>query len=154
MAGPCGPAIERALDDRAARVDIAWMTRPADALETDTGYVWLRPDGIVQTTNRLQREQSLEDANKNVQAVAAVSQGKARPLLVDNSLPAPLSRECQTYYVSDESAKNVTAVAILVADWFGRLVGNLMLSLKRSDVPMKLFESEEDATRWLREHLR
>ena len=125
------------------------LTPPNDAVQTETGFVWLRPDGIVQTTNRIQREQTLEDAKAIVRAIVEVGRGKPRPLFVDNSLPAALSRECQMYYVSDEAAKHVTAIGILVNDWFGRLIGNLMISLKRADVPMKLFETEGDATTWL-----
>lgn len=131
---------------------VTTMTAPPNAIETPTGYVWLRPDGIVQTTNRETREQTLEDARVNVRAIAGLVGGTRRPLLVDNSVPAPLSRECQQHYVSDEAAENVVAVALLVNDWFGRLVGNLMLTIQRTDVPVKLFESEAEAVRWLLAH--
>jgi hypothetical protein len=123
---------------------------PKDAVETQTGFVWLRRDGIVQTANKSPREQTLEDARENVRAIAQVGGGVPRPLLVDSSIPAPLSRECQAYYVSDEAARYVSAVAIVVDSWFGRFVGNLMLGRGRADVPSRLFENEREATRWLR----
>ena len=55
--------------------------QPADATETRTARIWLRPDGIVCTAYRPNAEITLEDAEENVAALAAFCQDGKRPAL-------------------------------------------------------------------------
>jgi len=98
----------------------------------------------------LKREE-LDDAMANVAAVAKVSGGNARRLLVDLSSAGPQSHEAREYYMSPESKKNTTAMAIVTGSLLGRIVGNLILGANRTGVPVRLFPNETTALTWLDE---
>jgi hypothetical protein len=122
---------------------------PANETVTRTQRIFLRPDGIVQCVNISGDQQALEHAQENVRAVAMIGGGVRRPLFVDTTIPAPLSREGQAYYTSPDVAKVVTAVAIVAANVVGRVIGNVFLGFQRSEVPVRLFANEAEAVRWL-----
>jgi len=128
------------------------MAAPVSRREivTRTQRIFLRPDGIVQTVNVSKVEQTVDDARANVAASFEVGGCVRRPVYVDTTLPAPLSAQAQDYYASPEAAQVFTAVAILATGTLGRIIGNIFLGRKRSDVQMRLFESEEAAIAWLR----
>ena len=125
----------------------------AHEVTTRTQRIFLRPDGIVQCVNVSTAEQTLDDARENVRAAAQVSQGMRRPLFVDTTIPAPLTREGQAHYTSEEVAGIVSAVGILVSNVVGRVIGNVFLGFQRTDVPVRLFGSEDEAVGWLHSYL-
>ena len=126
---------------------------PADnVLTTRTQRITLRPDGVILTQNLNSEEQSATDARANIDASARVSGGVRRPLLVDTTIPAPLSKEAQDFYTSADAAKVVTAVAIIVKNWVGRLIGNFVIGRRHRDVPMRLFENQAEALKWLKDY--
>ena len=87
----------------------------------------------------------------NVAAVARVAGGTTRRLLIDLSDAGPQSNEAREYYMSPESKKNTTAMAIVTGSFLGSIVGNLILGSNRTRVPVKLFPNEPAALAWLEE---
>lgn len=85
----------------------------------------------------------------NVRAVAQVGQGKKRRLLVDLSEAGPQSTECRDYYMSAESKKNISAMAVVTGSLLGRIIGNLIIGSNRTSVPVRMFPSEAAALGWL-----
>jgi hypothetical protein len=98
-------------------------------------------------------EHTLADAEENVRAVAQLAADRRVPLYVDSTIPAVLAPEARKYYVSAESARHVTAVAVVADSVLGRIVANLTIPRLKQPVPMKLFANEAEALAWLREAL-
>lgn len=124
---------------------------PEGTIQTRSARVWLGKDGIVRIQAYSLKREELDDAMANVAAVAKVTGGSKRQLLVDLSSAGPQSHEAREYYMSAESKKNTTAMAIVTGSLLGRIVGNLILGSNRTGVPMRLFPSETAAVAWLEE---
>jgi hypothetical protein len=122
---------------------------PEGAIQTRSAYVWLGRDGIIRIRPHSRQREDLADAMANVSAVAKVGQGARRRLLVDLSDAGPQSSEARDHYMSPESKKNITAMAIVTASMLGRIIANLIQGSNRSSVPVRLFASEAEALRWL-----
>jgi hypothetical protein len=124
---------------------------PEGTIQTRSARVWLGKDGIVRIQAYSLKREELDDAMANVAAVAKVTGGSKRQLLVDLSSAGPQSHEAREYYMSAESKKNTTAMAIVTGSLLGRIVGNLILGANRTSVPVRLFPNETAALAWLEE---
>jgi hypothetical protein len=111
----------------------------------------LGEDGIIRIRPFSRLREELDDAIANVAAVARVGQGAKKRLLVDLSQAGPQSTECRDHYMSAESKKNITAMAIVTGTLLGRIIGNLILGSNSTSVPVRLFPSEAAALAWLEE---
>jgi hypothetical protein len=103
----------------------------------------------VVTSNLPDLEHSLVDAKVNMEAIGRVSGGLRLPLLVDSRIPANITPEAKKYYAGEEAAKIVSACGILAAGVLTRVVANLIIPHTKQAMPMKLFNSENDAVHWL-----
>jgi hypothetical protein len=83
----------------------------AQPLRTATAQIWLEENGIVHLEPLARREQGLNDAIENVNAVTEVAAGVRRPLLVHFQQAAPQTQECRAYYTSEAAAQHITACA-------------------------------------------
>jgi hypothetical protein len=125
---------------------------PEGGIQTRSARIWLGVDGIIRIRPHSRQREELDDAVDNVSAVAKVGQGVKRRLLVDLSDAGPQSNECREYYMSVESKKNITAMAVVTGSLLGRIIGNLILGSNATTVPVRLFSSELAALAWLEEH--
>lgn len=124
---------------------------PEGAIQTRSAHVWLGKDGIIRIRPHSRQREELDDAIANVGAVAKVGQGVKKRLLVDLSEAGPQSSQCRDHYMSAESKKNISAMAVVTGSLLGRIVGNMILGSNRSSVPVRLFASESEALAWLEE---
>lgn len=120
---------------------------------TRTQRVWLRPDGIIQLAVLAKEPQTLEDARENVAAATKVGGGVRRPVLLDTSVAAPLTREAQAYYTSADIVPCASALGLVVTTTLSRIVGNFVIACQRPEVPTRLFDSEWQAVQWLQGYL-
>jgi hypothetical protein len=112
----------------------------------------LRDDGIVYVKVRQGVVQTMEDATSNMDTALALRGDKKRPLMVDLRVAEPLTNEIRHHYSGTKIVDWYVAMAIVVsATPFGRMVGNVYMMLARPYVPIRLFESVEDAAAWLHE---
>lgn len=118
---------------------------------TQTAKVWLDDStGIVNLEPHARRKQEVADAVENVAAVRTVTDSVKRPLLVHFQSAVPQSPECRAHYTSREAATSITAVAIVTSSTLGRIIGNLMIGMQQSDLPVRLFDTTESAIAWLK----
>ena len=111
----------------------------------------LRDDGIVIARIYPGTRQSLDDARAILSAAIDARNGRRRPIAVDISGCEPLPAEVRRHYSGDVLAKSFSAIAMLIeANLFGRMIGNIYLSIARPAIPTRLFSSEADALGWLR----
>ena len=119
-------------------------------IRTRTARLYMRPDGIVVSSNFLNAgEQKLIDAKENIQALVTLAGSGRVPLYLDT--PAPMEEKARKYYLS--SAQHLLAAAMLASDMFSRVLANLLIPFQGAPVPMKLFATEEGAIAWLHKNM-
>ena len=124
-------------------------TAATPAITTRTTRVWLDDAGILHSLIFPRCEQKSADAEDTVAAMRAVGGGRRRPLLVDARHGSSVDRGARSYFSGPETAKVVSASALLVGSPVSRMVGGFFLGLNRSIVPTRLFTSEVEALGWL-----
>lgn len=120
-------------------------------MKTKNAKIWLRDDGIIQieaSTNNT--EGTVANARENMTVAFQLGKGIKRPILLNISKTKSLSREERQYYISGETAKVLTAVAIIINSPLSRILGNFFIGLNKPAFPLKLFVSEEEAVTWLK----
>ena len=123
--------------------------------ETRTAKIWLEEDGIVRNIVLPGAAETLDDVKENVSIHARLRpmSGKRVPVLVDLRTAKSLDREARNYLASEQSAKVVSAAALLISSPLSKFLGNLFLGLGKPTYPVKLFTSEAEAVAWLKEFL-
>ena len=113
--------------------------------------IWVRDDGVVEITWAPHVPSVLEDALDVIDAMSELTGGHAAPLLVHTEDAGPQSREARMEFVRRQEV--VSAVALLVGNPLSRMMATFFINVSRPDVPIRLFEDQEVALDWLREHL-
>src|ERR1035437_7306216 len=142
----------------------AWMTdalreRTAaqtteDPMDHDSGVIthpkfrmWLRPDGIVQLVWVPRTTALLEDAIATLEAMAQLTGGRRRPLLVDMRDTGSHDRATRAEWTSRSDLQS--AVALIVGTPLSRMMGNLLLRVTKPPFPIRLYDNEASAVAWL-----
>ena len=121
------------------------------SISTKTLKLAMRDDGIMHGIALPNSQQTLEDAQENLECALKLSGGKQVPFLLDIRTSGTLSREARTFYAGEEGAKSVTRLAMLADSAFTRVVGNLFIRLAKANFPVRLFTTPDEAIDWLRE---
>lgn len=124
-----------------------------DMIEVEAGPIWLGEDGIVHTSAKPGSEQTLADAKEAIAAIAKIGRGKALPVLVDFKNLKSQDRGARNYFAGEETAKAVTACAILISSPLSRVIGNFYMGLNMPVTRTKLFTAQSEAIEWLKEYL-
>lgn len=118
---------------------------------TQGGKIWLGEDGIVRTVSTLPRqEMTLADTKEVLSAILKATNGKKCPLFADISDIKSVDRESREYAASEEFARAISAMALLIGSPVSRVIGNFFLGLSKPKFPTRLFTSESDAIEWLK----
>ena len=91
---------------------------------------------------------SLEIAKSCNERRIYFSKGSSYPLLIDMT-GIKSSSKGATEYLATVGTTLVTAGALVVKSEFDRLLGNLLISFEKPEVPTRLFTNEEKAKGWL-----
>jgi len=124
-----------------------------EVIEVGAGPIWLGEDGIVHTSTKPGAEQTLKDAKDQIAAIGRIGRGKGLPVLVDFKNLKSQDRGARTYFAGEETAKAVTACAILISSPLSRVIGNFYRGLNKPVTPTKLFTPESEAIEGLKEYL-
>jgi hypothetical protein len=119
-------------------------------ITTRTLTLSMREDGILYGVALPDSQQTLEDAQKNLQVALSLADGRRVPFLLDIRSTGTLSREARMYYAGEEGAQAVKGLAMVADSAFTRVVGNLFIRLAKANFPVRLFTSPDEATAWLR----
>jgi hypothetical protein len=121
--------------------------------ETPTAIITLGDDGTVRVRIRSGSHQTIADAQENLRAALAVTDGRRRPLLVDITGARPLDAEVRHYYSGQVLVDGFSALALLIeSSPLGSMMGNVYLRVARPGIPTRLFTSEHKAVSWLATH--
>jgi hypothetical protein len=124
-----------------------------EVIETRSARIWLGDDGIARSRGKVTENSTVEDARDFVSAFAKLANGKARPLLADIREMKSISKEVRNFFANDEQVKMITASALIVGSPVSRLIGNFFLGLNKPNIPVRLFDSEEEAVEWLQGYM-
>ena len=64
-----------------------------------------------------------------------------------------VSKESRSIYSSEDTGRCLSAAALLIGNPVSRIIGNFYLGINKTIMPVKLFNSEEDAFAWLKTFL-
>lgn len=95
----------------------------------------------------------LEMAKEIVQNRLIFQRGIDALLFVDGCVIGEIKKDAREYFGSDESKKNLTALAIYSNTVFGAFLGNFVIkvNLKTFNIPIKFFSNKEKAINWLKD---
>ena len=113
----------------------------------------LDPGGFVHATIREGATFEVTDARDAVAATWQIAGEQRRPVLVDMRGVRTLPREARDYFLSDEAATKLRAVALVASSPVAKVIGNFILRLGDHKVPTQIFTEQEAARAWLGEHV-
>jgi hypothetical protein len=118
--------------------------------ETPTAIVAMVEDRVITVRVRPGVAQTVADAERNLAAALALSNGDRRAILVDIRDAVPLDGDVRRTY-SGPALTGFSALALLIrADPLGRMIGNVYLSVANTPIPTRLFTDEVAALQWLK----
>lgn len=109
-------------------------------------------DGICRTKTKPGAEINLHEAIENSIAVNSYFTGKKYPLLVDAREVKFISREARRQFSVNGRETHISSFALLVKSPLSRAIGNFFIGLNKPSVPARLFDEENDALTWLKNH--
>jgi len=129
------------------------FTAEDKVIEIAKYYTWMGNDGIVRTVAKAGAEITLEDAKENTVAVETFYYGKTYPLLIDGRKVKSISKEARDHFSLKGRKSTVSSFAILVKSPLSRIIGNFFMGLNKPTVPVKLFDDEKEAIKWLKQFI-
>ncbi|HYG52664.1 MAG TPA: STAS/SEC14 domain-containing protein [Flavobacteriales bacterium] len=129
------------------------FTEEDKVIEVAKYYTWMGKDGIVRSVVKKNAEVSLADAKENTAAVETFYYGKKYPLLIDARSVKSVSKEARDHFSLRGRDSVVNSFAIIISSPLSRIIGNFFMGLNKPTVPMRLFDNEKDAIKWLKKFL-
>lgn len=122
----------------------------ANEVRTRTSKYHLGTDGIIYASVAAGAEESLADAQENIRACAALCNGQRHPVLINLNGLKSQDREARMYYSGPETARVVSALALVSSSRLSTIIANFFLSITKGTIPTKLFTAEAEAIVWLK----
>ena len=113
-----------------------------------TAYV--RSDGIVHFEMKDIKDYTIEILMEQIQFLSEISKGKKFPLMLAFTSYHGPNKETMRYAASDGNLKYAKAIAVVVDSLASRLRSNFYLTFFKPKTPTKLFNSKEEAIKWLK----
>jgi hypothetical protein len=118
--------------------------------KTRTLTIVMRDDGIMHAVALPDSPQTLEDARANIECARKLGEGRRVPFLLDIRATGTLSREARIFYAGEQGEQTVSRLAMVADSAFTRVVGNLFMRLVKTNYPVRIFPSTDEALVWLR----
>ena len=129
------------------------MTPPPNAKVTElaASTIWFDEDGILCTIAK-NVTQTMEEARAALEELKQLTGGKKVCMLSDSTAAPPVNKEMRDFAaeVIPDLAK---AIAIMSRSSVGKMAANLFFMLKKQPYPVKFFDDEQEAKRWLKQYL-
>ena len=130
------------------------LTIPQNAktIELTTSTLWFDDVGILYSISKKVPEQTIEDARDAISKLRQYLGDEKVCMLVDATHSTESSREMRDF-AAEELPKITKAIAIMSRSALGKMLANLFFQLKSQPYPVKMFDDQQDAVRWLRQYL-
>lgn len=130
------------------------MEKVIKSTDTGLGQVRLYSNGIMHQTYKDGAEISKTDSDKEMEIYRnEYCNGGRRPILVDINNIKTVSKESRGIYSSEETAKCLSAAALLIGNPVSRIMGNFYLGINKTSMPVKMFTGSDEAVTWLKTFL-
>jgi hypothetical protein len=109
--------------------------------------------GIIHTKYYPQSECDIESAKEEIKFINQLTDGKGAPCIVDITKVKSVTREARLYYSSEVASHVISAAALLVDSQVSKVLANFFLGINKPLMPVRLFNSEEQAMEWLNKYV-
>ncbi|MBV9791182.1 MAG: hypothetical protein JOZ51_23510 [Chloroflexi bacterium] len=116
---------------------------------TRTSTVRMEAGRMIRITALPNVVQTLDDAKGDVQIFDQLSQGQPFTALLDIRQLKSQEREAREFYSQPGHTPGLVAIAILIGSPMSRVIGNFFMGFNKSEIPARLFTSEDEALTWL-----
>ncbi len=120
-----------------------------DEIETESLFVRMRSDGIIEFENKDVDEMTLEHIYSANEAAAKISNYTPSLNLIILKNFVNVSPEARSYAASEESNKYTIADAFIIESQALKIVGNFYIRFNKPKRPTKIFNTELEALKWL-----
>ncbi len=124
----------------------------AKILDQSNSIAWFDDDGILCSVAKKAPQPTLEQAKNSMEDFLKFTGNKKVCLLSDNTDSPPVNKEMRDY-AAEVIPGIVKAIAIMSRSAVGRMAANLFFSLKKQPYPVKFFDNEDEAKKWLKQYL-
>jgi hypothetical protein len=124
------------------------LTVPDHAVETESGYFWLK-NSIVHVCNKSTNVLTLEQALSNIEWTRKIAAGISRPVVIEMTDIKSMERAAREAYAAAETPEYVIAVALVTRTALSRVTGNFFIGFNHAMVPTRLFNNYSSALAWL-----
>jgi hypothetical protein len=127
------------------------MEKAIRSTNTGKGRVQLYPSGILHQTYPDGVKLRIEDSTAEMEIYEKeYCNEMKRPILVDIKNIKSVSKESRGIYTSKETARYLSAAALLIGNPVSRIIGNFYMGINKTAMPVKMFSSEKEALAWLK----
>jgi hypothetical protein len=119
--------------------------------ETLTSVFWFDENGILCTVSK-KGNLTPEETKSRIINIRKMLGDKKVCMLIDATDSSPLSKEVKDI-IAEDFPKFVKALGIISDSALGKMLVNLFLNLKEQSYPIKMFNEEEEARKWLKQFL-
>ncbi|MFW2512222.1 hypothetical protein ACNI3K_00405 [Demequina sp. SO4-13] len=127
------------------------MSEPMPEVVHEKFRIWLRPDGVLEITWAANVASGLEDARAAIDAMAALTGGRAAPLMVHVADAGPQDRAARMEFIRQQGV--VSALALIIGNPLSRMMATFFINVSKPDLPTQTFEDPDVALAWLKGHL-
>jgi hypothetical protein len=118
-------------------------------IEWPNASIWIDAEGIV-CLNSKRVVRTLDETKGVIEELKRIANGKKICLLVDLSNSSETPKEIREYAAS-EFPKFIKAAALISDSALGKMIANLFFNFRFQPYPSKMFNSETEAKKWLRQ---
>ena len=79
-------------------------------------------------------------------------EGISFPVILEMKNMVTIDKETRQYYSLKEPFNHLSKIAIIIDNYVGRLMGNLVYKINVPPIPMEFFNDREKALRWLQKN--
>ena len=109
----------------------------------------LRSDGIVQMNTGEEAYFGIKDAKEYLIALEEITGGIPHLILKVPGEHAMVDSDARSFMAEPEALKFSIAEAVIVKNMAQRIIGNFYIKFDKPEIPVRLFDSMEEAEKWL-----
>lgn len=130
------------------------LTTPpgAKTIDLTTSTLWFDENGILCSISKKTSPQTLELARQTLKDLRQHIGNDKVCMLIDATHTSETSREVRDFF-AEELPKIAKAIALMSQSALGKMLANLFFILKAQPYPVKMFDDEQEAVRWLKQYL-
>ena len=123
-----------------------------NAINTRCSKLWLDDGGILHEYFSPKTDFTIQDAEQSMAVGLELSEGADFSWLVDMTGMKSITKEAREYFGEVENSQ-MKAVGLVTNSPVSKVFGNFFLRFNKPKLPVRLFSSEKQAIRWLKEFL-